>query len=240
MLQFSGEFDRCDGFQGSWRPHLRAQRRVAAVCREARRPRRVDDHELAEAIVVALAVAVEIRDRNTEAHCERIARHAAATGAALGLGPEDCQTLVRGGYLHDLGKIAIPDSILLKSGALTPDEQRVMQLHPVIGDALCRRLPVLERVRPVVRWHHERLDGTGYPDRLKGDRTPLVAQIVGIADVFDAVTSARPYKPALPVAVACEILTDEVRRGWRRRDLVDAFIHVVEAGAAMTAPAPPA
>jgi putative two-component system response regulator len=212
---------------------------VDAICREARAPRRGEDRDLAEAIVLAMAVAVETRDRNTEAHCQRIARHAAATGVALGLGAEAGRTLVRGGYLHDLGKIVIPDRILLKPAALTAEEERTMRLHPLIGDALCRRVAVLAAVRPIVRWHHERLDGSGYPDGLTGDRVPLLAQIVGVADMFDAITSARPYKPALPAAVACEMLTDEVRNGWRRRDLVDAFLHTLEAGAGTAAPAPP-
>jgi len=99
-----------------------------------------------------------------------------------------------------------------------------MKLHPVIGDALCQALPLLHRVRPIVRWHHERLDGTGYPDGLKGDRIPLLAQLIGIADVYDALTSARPYKAAQSHATACEALIDEIRKGWRRRDLVEAFM----------------
>jgi putative two-component system response regulator len=179
-----------------------------------------------EAVVLALGIAVETRDQNTHGHCQRLALHAAATGKVLGLGADACSTLVRGGYLHDLGKIAIPDCLLLKRGPLTPAETSHMQLHTLIGDALCERLPVLHRVRPIVRSHHERLDGTGYPDRLKGDRIPLLAQIIGIADVYDAVVSVRPYKPAQAPADACEILMDEVRKGWRRRDLVEAFIRV--------------
>ena len=207
----------------------RAQYEVAGICERARSFRRADEHALTEAVVLALGVAVEIRDRNTEGHCQRLAIHAAATGRFLGLSADECGTLYRGGYLHDLGKIAIPDRILLKPGSLTPAETSRMQLHTVIGDALCRSLPVLQAVRPIVRSHHERLDGTGYPDRLTGDRIPLLAQIVGIADVYDAITSVRPYKAAQSPAVACEIVMDEARKGWRRADLVDAFIRVVTA-----------
>ncbi len=207
----------------------RAQYEAAGVCDRARSVRRVDEHDLTERVVLALGVAVEIRDRHTEGHCQRIAIHAAATGAYLGLGADDCRTLYRGGYLHDLGKIAIPDRILLKPGPLTPAETSRMQLHTVIGDALCGSVPVLQTVRPIVRFHHERLDGTGYPDRLKGDRIPLLAHIIGIADVYDAITSVRPYKAAQPPAEACEILTTDVKKGRRRADLVDAFIRVVTA-----------
>ena len=207
----------------------RARREVAGVCERARSMRSADQHVLEEAVVLALGVAVEIRDRNTDGHCRRLAVHAAAAGASLGLSAAECRTLHHGGYLHDLGKVAIPDRILLKPGRLTPAEEAFMRLHPVIGDVLCRRLPVLRAVRPIVRWHHERLDGSGYPDGLKGDRIPLLAQITGIADVYDAIVSVRPYKAAQPAAVACEILRDEVKRGRQRADLVDAFLQAVAA-----------
>ncbi len=206
-----------------------AQAALAGLGDRVRSIRRMDEDALTEAVVLALGVVVEIRDQNTQGHCHRLAVHAAATGRFLGLGADDCGTLYRGGYLHDLGKIAIPDRILLKRGALTPAETTEMQLHTLIGDTLCQRLPLLQRVRPIVRSHHERLDGTGYPDRLKGDRIPLLAQITGIADVYDAITSVRPYKAAQSPAVACEILMDEVKKGWRQRDLVDAFIQTVAA-----------
>jgi putative two-component system response regulator len=206
-------------------------RHVAGISDRARASRRIDDHDLAAAVVLALGLVVERRDENTEGHCQRLASYAVATGAMVGLGRDDLETLFRGGYLHDLGKIAIPDGILLKPGALTAAEYAVMQLHTVIGDAVCARFRLLQPVRPIVRWHHERLDGSGYPDGLKGDRIPLSAQIIGIADVYDALTSARPYKAARPPAEACQTLMDEARRGWRRRDLVEAFIRTVAEGA---------
>ncbi len=223
MTELRGGYEETMGATGT---PTRARRRVAAICRDAATPL-ADRHERAEALVLALAVAVEIRDRNTEAHCARIATHAASTGARLGLDAGDRRTLLLGGYLHDVGKIAISDSILLKPGALTAAEEEVMRLHPLIGDALCGRFPMLAPVRPIVRWHHERLDGSGYPDGLKGDRIPLLAQIASIADVYDAVTTARPYKVAVPADIACEMLVDEARRGYRRRDLVEAFIQTV-------------
>jgi putative two-component system response regulator len=212
---------------GSIDARSRAQSAVTHLCENVSSGRRVDEETLIETIVLALGVAVEIRDGNTQGHCQRLARHAASVGRRLGLSADDCETLNRGGYLHDLGKIAIPDCILLKPGSLTWAETSFMQLHTVFGDVLCQRFPVLRRVRPIVRSHHERLDGTGYPDRLKGDRVPLLAQIIGIVDVYDAIVSARPYKPAQSPAVAYEVLMDEVKRGWRRRDLVDEFIETL-------------
>jgi putative two-component system response regulator len=203
------------------------EHQAAAICDRAYTWRRIDEQQLMEAVVLALGVVVEMRDGNTQGHCQRLAVHAVATGVRLGMRNDEIQTINRGGYLHDLGKIAIPDRILLKQGRLTREEYQTMKLHPVIGDALCQRLPVLHSVRPIVRWHHERLDGTGYPDGLKGDRIPLDAQLIGIADVYDAITSVRPYKAAESSAVACEELMDEVKKGWRRRDLVEAFIGAV-------------
>ena len=133
-------------------------------------------------------------------------------------------TLARGGYFHDIGKIALPDSILLKRGRLTPEEYLRVKEHPVVGDRLCGNLRVLHRVRPIVRHHHERLDGSGYPDGLSGDAVPLLAQIISIVDLFDAMTTTRPYREALPAETAIEQLRKEVTKGWRRQDLVDAFV----------------
>ena len=189
-----------------------------------------DDLESAEQVIVSLALTIEARDIYTDGHCQRLAQYATAMGAVLGLGPDDLQALQRGGYLHDVGKIGIPDAILLKPGTLTPPEFEEMKKHPLIGARLCGELRSLARVRPIVRWHHERLDGSGYPDGLKGDDIPLVAQITGVVDVYDALTTKRPYRPALAHADACAILRQEVARGWRRRDLVDALITLVESG----------
>jgi putative two-component system response regulator len=122
--------------------------------------------------------------------------------------------------------VAIPDSVLLKRDRLTKAEYETMQQHPVIGDRLCGELRSLRRVRPIVRHHHERLDGSGYPDRLRGDAIPLLAQIMGVVDVFDAISTARPYKAACSPERACEELMLEVKNGWRRRDLVDMFIGI--------------
>ena len=189
----------------------------------ARVKRFTDDLEHAEQLILSLALTIEARDAYTEGHCQRLARYATAIGSAIGLDDEDIRALHRGAYLHDLGKIAIPDAILLKAGSLTPDEIRVMQAHPVIGERLCQQLRTLTPVRPIIRSHHERLDGSGYPDGLSGDDVPLLAQITGIVDVFDALTTERPYRRAMTFEQALQALDEEVARGLHQRMLLDAF-----------------
>jgi putative two-component system response regulator len=183
-----------------------------------------DDLDSAEAVLRSLALMVEARDAYTDGHCQRLARYATAMGLALNLADDDLAALGRGGYFHDIGKIALPDAILLTPGPLTDAEFARVREHPVIGDRLCGDLRALHRVRHIVRHHHERLDGSGYPDGLAGDAVPLLAQIIGIVDVYDAMTTARPYRGALAPDEAIRELREEVRRGWRRADLVDAFV----------------
>src|SRR4029079_1980261 len=145
---------------------------------------------------------------------------ALALGRRAGLPQDDLNALHRGGYLHDLGKIAIPDSILTKPGPLTPDEFGLMKQHTIVGDSLCGNLRVLDRVRPIVRWHHERLDGSGYPHGLRGDAVPVVARIVGIVDMYDALVSDRPYRTACSLERTHELLVTEVDAGRLDADLV--------------------
>lgn len=183
-----------------------------------------DELDSAEVVLRSLALMIEARDAYTQGHCERLARYATRLGERLGLPPEDLLALSKGGYFHDIGKIAIPDCILLKPGPLTPEEFEKMKEHPVIGERLCGDLRALHFVRPIVRHHHERQDGSGYPDGLKGDDVPLLAQIIGIVDVYDAITTTRPYRAALSPETAIAALRDEVARGWRRHDLVETFI----------------
>jgi putative two-component system response regulator len=185
-----------------------------------------DELDSAESVILSLALTIEARDATTDGHCQRLAAYAAALGAAVGLETPELAALRLGGYLHDIGKVGIPDTILMKPGPLTEDEYTQMKEHAVIGDRLCGELRSLRRVRPLVRHHHERLDGSGYPDGLKGDGIPLLAQIMGVVDVFDALTTARPYKNELPVEQANRMLVGEVERGWRRRELVETFIRV--------------
>lgn len=199
-------------------PELRA--RVRSLIRLKRY---TDDLDTAESVITSLALTIEARDPYTEGHCQRLAGYAFALGRHLQLSESELATLMRGAYLHDVGKVGVPDAVLLKAGRLTPAEYDLMKQHTIIGDRLCGELRSLRAVRAIVRHHHERLDGSGYPDGLRGDAIPLVAQITGIVDVFDALTTARSYKRALPVQLACEELTAEAARGWRRPDLVETF-----------------
>jgi putative two-component system response regulator len=183
-----------------------------------------DDLESAESLFLTLGRIIEARDPCTEGHCDRLTDYATALGRELRLDQTDLDSLYRGAFLHDIGKIAIPDRVLLKKGKLTRKEYDLMKQHPAIGDDLCRTVRSLDAVRPIVRHHHERLDGRGYPDGLAGDRIPLLAQIVSIVDVFDALTTERPYRKALPTATAYQMMRDDARRGWCRDDLVTVFI----------------
>jgi putative two-component system response regulator len=191
--------------------------------------RYTDELESAESVILGLGATIEARDPSTNGHCQRLAHYATKLGASLGLNEDDLGALERGGFLHDIGKIAVPDAVLLKDGKLSPQESRVMRKHPLVGDTLCAGLRSLSKVRPIVRHHHERLDGTGYPDGLRNGEVPLLAQIISVVDVFDALTTERPYREARPCTEAFEVLADEASKGWRDRTLVDAFVHIVEA-----------
>jgi putative two-component system response regulator len=197
---------------------------IARAASLVRLKRHTDDLESAESVIRSLAMTVEARDPYTEGHCQRLAHYAAALGRALGLGSDDLATLERGAYLHDVGKIGVADAVLLKQGRLDALEFEQMQQHTLIGERLCGELRSLRAVRPIVRHHHERLDGTGYPDRLRGDQIPITAQIVGVVDAFDAMTTTRPYRTALPAAVAIEELRKDAAEGRLDARLVDLFV----------------
>jgi putative two-component system response regulator len=156
-----------------------------------------DELENAEAVLVALALGIEARDPYTGNHCERLARYAVDLGRHIGLEDENLVALKRGGYLHDLGKVSIPDEILKKGTHLTPAEWEIMKQHPIIGESICRPLRSFRNVLPIIRYHHEHWDGSGYPDRLQGKDIPLLARVLQIVDVYDALRTARPYKPAI-------------------------------------------
>jgi putative two-component system response regulator len=200
----------------------------------ARAKRYTDDLDSAASIIMALAVMIEARDGYLEGRCHRIANNATAIGRAIGLGGVDLQTLHRGGFLHDVGMLAIPLSVLQKAGPLDRDELALVRSHTVKGDELCRNLRSLQAVRPIIRHHHERLDGSGYPDRLRGDEVPLLAQIIGVVDVYDALTTPRPYQETLTPKQAIGILRDQVERRWRQQHLVDALAAVIEDGPVKT------
>ena len=186
--------------------------------------RYTDDLESAESVILSLAMTVEARDRYTQGHCERLAHYACMLGQAVGCRDHELRALRLGGYLHDVGKIAVPDAVLQKPGPLTASEHDVIKQHPVVGERLCGTLRSLALVRPIVRHHHERLDGKGYPDHLQGPDVPLLAQIVGVVDVYDALTTLRPYRRALPDEEAFQELRDEAAQGIRSQQLVETFI----------------
>jgi putative two-component system response regulator len=202
--------------------------------------RYTDELDSAESVILSLGLTIEARDPYTQDHCEHLARYAAALGAHLGLDEDQRVALDRGAFLHDVGKVGIPDAILLKPGRLTPDERELMQQHTVIGHRLCGQLRALEHVRPIVRHHHERLDGSGYPDGLKGDAVPLLAQIISIVDVYDAMTTTRPYRAALSTEDAVGELREAVRRGWMSEVLVEAFVALEREGKLKPDAMPPA
>jgi putative two-component system response regulator len=173
-----------------------------------------DELERAELVLFALARSIEAKDPYTQGHCERLAEKSARLAAHVGLKDEQIVALRRAAVVHDVGKVAVPDSILLKPGKLTESEWRVMREHPVTGERICSPLKSFGLVLPIIRHHHEKFDGTGYPDGLKGDAIPLTARILQMVDVYDALTTERPYKQALSSTEALAIMEDEVKRGW--------------------------
>ena len=174
-------------------------------------------------MLCSLGRSVESRDPYTEAHCERLSRYASELGAFLRLEEDEIIALKRGGFLHDLGKVAIPDSILKKHGTLTEDEWMLMRQHPEIGENICRPLHSLRLVLPIIRHHHEHWDGSGYPDRLSGEEIPLLARILQVVDVYDALRTERPYKPARSHEDAYEVMIAEAEAGLWDRRLVEEF-----------------
>ncbi|MCC7174594.1 MAG: response regulator [Bryobacterales bacterium] len=193
----------------------------------------VDSLEEAESILFALAQAVEQRDPYTAGHCQRLAWYSVSVGMSLGLARRELIALHRGGFLHDIGKIAVPDAILHKKGRLDEREWEVMRSHTCKGESICRPMKSLQAVLPVIRSHHERWDGGGYPDGLKGEEIPLVARILQVADIYDALTTVRPYKPALSPESACETLEKEAAAGWRDPELVQTFCRLQREGSGL-------
>ena len=183
--------------------------------------------ERAEAVITTLALTIEARDPYTLGHCDRLSRYAVALGQALGLDPDMVRALRLGGYLHDLGKIAVPDGILLKPGPLDPMEQERIRAHPGAGSDLVLGLRSMELVRPIMRHHHEKWDGSGYPDGLKGAAIPLGARIISVVDVFDALHTERPYKAALPRSEAVSLLIRETDAGYWDPKVVETFLEIL-------------
>src|SRR5438270_558050 len=186
-----------------------------------------DELENAESVLCTLGLSVEARDPYTEGHCERLARYASELGRHLGLDEPSLVALKRGGFLHDLGKIAVPDEILKKGANLTPEEWEVMKMHPVTGETICKPLKSLRLVLPIIRHHHEHWNGTGYPDRLAGREIPLLPRILQVVDVYDALRTERPYKPALNHEQAAKTMIEEAHAGLWDEELVAEFFAMV-------------
>jgi putative two-component system response regulator len=187
-----------------------------------------DELETADSVLCTLGLSVESRDPYTEGHCERLARRASQLGRHLGLDDEHIIALRRGGYLHDLGKIAVPDDILKKGSDLTLEEWEIMKQHPVTGENICKPLKSLRLVLPIIRNHHEHSDGSGYPDGLRQGEIPLLPRILQVVDVYDALRTARPYKPALSHEQAQRTMLVEADHGLWDRDLVTEFFSMLE------------
>jgi len=199
---------------------------LARVRALLRLKRFTDELEFAETVLFSLGLAVESRDPTTDGHCQRLARISVELGRRLALPETGVQALRRGGYLHDIGKIAISDAVLLKGGPLTDKEWQVMRQHAVIGEQICWPLRSFDAVLPIIRSHHEHWDGSGYPDGLRGEAIPLLARVLQLVDVYDALRSLRPYKPALTAAAALEQMQSEAERGWYDPRLVEFFFRV--------------
>jgi putative two-component system response regulator len=193
---------------------------------------RTDELERAESVLFSLARSIEGKDPYTHGHCERLADYSACLGEHLGLSEDQLIALRRAGVVHDIGKVAVPDTILLKPGRLTSDEWKLVQEHPVVGERICAPLKSFRSVLPIIRHHHEKLDGSGYPDGLRGDDIPVTARVLQIADVYDALTTVRPYKPAFSVTDAIQTMKQEVAKGWWDPHIFDQFERLVRSGTA--------
>ncbi|HKU22490.1 MAG TPA: HD domain-containing phosphohydrolase [Terriglobales bacterium] len=190
-----------------------------------------DELENAEAVLCTLGLSVEARDPYTEGHCERLARYAGDLGRRMGLDEASVVALRRGGYLHDLGKIIVPDEILKKGANLSPEEWVIMKRHPITGENICKPLKSLRLVLPIIRHHHEHWNGTGYPDGLAGRQIPILSRVLQVVDVYDALRTERPYKPALTHELAAKTMREEARAGLWDGDMVDEFFKMLAAQA---------
>ena len=189
-----------------------------------------DELENAESVLFTLAHSIEARDPYTRGHCERLSEMSARLGERLKLPEEQITALRRAGIVHDIGKVVVPDAILLKPEPLSPEDMEVMRKHPIIGEHICKPMRTFRLVLPIIRHHHERHDGSGYPDGLRGAEIPVTAAILQVVDVFDALTTDRPYRKASTPEDALEIMHAESRRGWWDPNLLATFREMILKG----------
>lgn len=186
-----------------------------------------EDLDHAGQVLFSIAQTIESRDPNTGDHCERLIRRGQAFGEFLNLSRAEIRDLKWGAYLHDIGKVGIPDAVLLKTAGFNQEEWAIMKKHVLIGENICKPLRTMGGVLPIIRNHHERWNGSGYPDGLQGDEIPFLAQVFQLVDIYDALTSERPYKPAYSSKEALRILQEETERGWRNPQLVEQFMEFI-------------
>ncbi len=201
---------------------------IARLKGAAGHKRALDNLDNAESVLFALARMVEAKDVGTGNHCDRLAHTGVVFGEALGLTGEDLEALRRGGVLHDIGKLGIPDSILCKPGKLTAEEWVIMKQHTLIGAALCSPLKTMHNTVDIVLYHHEKWDGSGYPYGKAGQDIPLLARIFQIVDIYDALASDRPYKTAWPRDRIITTLQDEADKGFRDQELTAVFLDILK------------
>lgn len=186
--------------------------------------------EQAKGVILSLARSIEARHSLTDGHSDRLRDCAVQLGKSLSMTEEDLEELRLGCLLHDIGKMAVPDRILLKPGRLNPQEMEIMRQHAVMGEQICAPLKLFRPILPIIRHHHERMDGTGYPDGLSAEEIPLKARILQVADVYDALINDRPYREAFTPEEALEILRQEAAHGWMDVSLVWKFARISRSG----------
>ena len=193
-----------------------------------------DELENAEAVLFSLALSIEAKDPYTKGHCDRLSEYSVALAHRLGMPHEQCVALRRAGVVHDIGKIGVPEHILVKKGPLSAEEWKIMKEHPVTGERICSPLKSFRLVLPIIRHHHEKLDGSGYPDGLTGDNIPLTARILQITDIYDALITARSYRGALSHENAIATMRGEAKCGWWDNALIDELEELVAAAPYVT------
>jgi putative two-component system response regulator len=227
MTGLGGADDRIRGIEAGADDFLnkpvRKEELLARVRSLVRLKRFTDELENAETVLCSLALSIEAKDPYTEGHCDRLSRYTVSLGEKVGLREEQLIALRRAGIVHDIGKVAVPESILLKPGPLDAAERKIMEQHTIVGERICGPLKSFRHVLPIIRSHHEKQDGTGYPDGLKGLAIPFTARVLQTVDIYDSLTTERPYRGALSQEQALKIMWEETRRGWWDAALVDAL-----------------